>query len=93
MYRTYRDSGLRVLAISIDDAGQLPTVREFVREHGLTFEILHDHNAEMMQQYRMLGVPQTFLITRGGEIFATRFVADWDSPASRALVDSLLAIQ
>ncbi len=93
MYRDYRRRGLRVVAISIDDAGQLPLVHEFVQEHGLTFEILHDANAQMMPQYQMLGVPQTFLISRRGQIVATRFVADWSAPTSRALVDSLLAIR
>jgi len=90
LYRDYRERGLRVAAVSIDNSGQLPLVREFVRELGLSFDILHDARGTLMTQYQMLGVPQTFLISRRGAIVATRYASDWSSPESRALVDSLL---
>ncbi len=90
LYQAYRDRGLRVVAVSIDDAGSAPLIREFVQEHHLTFDILHDPKSSIMRLYGVLGVPQTFLISRGGEIFRSRFVADWSSAESRALIDSLL---
>ncbi|MGH7712971.1 MAG: TlpA disulfide reductase family protein [Gemmatimonadaceae bacterium] len=92
LYRDYRDRGLRVVAVSIDEAGNESLIREFVGDHGLTFDILHDAKSDIMSLYGVLGVPQTFLISRRGEIVANRFAADWSSAESRALVDSLLRI-
>lgn len=43
-----------------------------------------------MRQYPVRGVPQTFLISRNGEIVGTRYAEDWYSSTNRALVDSLL---
>ena len=92
LYRDYRDRGLRVVAVSIDEAGSDALIREFVQDHGLTFDILHDAKSNIMSLYGVLGVPQTFLISRGGKIVANRFAADWSSAESRSLVDSLLRI-
>jgi cytochrome c biogenesis protein CcmG/thiol:disulfide interchange protein DsbE len=92
LYRDYRVRGLRIAAISIDDADKDPLIREFVAEHDLTFDILHDAKSSIMDLYGVRGVPQTFLISRAGEIVATRFVADWSSVSSRALIDSLLRV-
>jgi peroxiredoxin len=90
LYRQYRERGLRVVAISIDDGGQVDLIKEFVSEHGLTFDVLHDPKGSIMRQYPVRGVPQTFLISRDGAIRATRYAEDWYSSANRALVDSLL---
>ncbi|MGQ0767083.1 MAG: TlpA disulfide reductase family protein [Gemmatimonadota bacterium] len=90
LHRDYGDRGLRIVAISIDDAGNEELVREFAAEHKLTFDILHDPRASIMRDYQVRGVPQTFLVSRSGEIVATRFAEDWGSPVNRALVDSLM---
>ncbi len=92
LHRDYHPRGLRIVAVSIDDAGNEELIREFAKNHDLTFDILHDPKSDIMPQYRVLGVPQTFLISRDRQIVATRFVADWSSPASRALVDSLMRV-
>jgi peroxiredoxin len=93
LYRGYRERGLRIVAISVDDAGSEQLIRDFVQEHHLTFDILHDPAAAILRQYQVRGVPQTFLISRGGEIIATRFSGDWSSAANRTLVDSLMDIR
>lgn len=90
LYREYRGRGLRIVAISIDDASQVELIREFVDEHALTFDVLHDPGSAVMRQYPVRGVPQTFLITRDGAIVATRYAEDWYADPVRALVDSLL---
>ncbi|MGQ0642562.1 MAG: peroxiredoxin family protein [Gemmatimonadaceae bacterium] len=92
LHRDYGPRGLRIVAISIDDAGNEELIREFVRDHNLTFDILHDPKSDIMSLYGVLGVPQTFLISRDRRIVATRFVADWSSAASRALIDSLMRV-
>jgi peroxiredoxin len=90
LFRDYRERGLRIAAVSIDEPGSEELIRDFVRENGLTFDILHDPNSAIMRQYQVRGVPETFLISSRGEIIATRFAADWSLLRNRALVDSLL---
>ena len=90
LYRDYAARGLRVVAVSIDDPDSDQLIRDFVREHALTFDVLHDSHADIMSTYLVRGVPETFLINRKGEIAGTRFGADWSTAESRALVDSLL---
>lgn len=92
LYRDYQSRGLRIVAVSIDDEGARQLVRDFVREHGLTFDILQDPGSDIMAAFAVRGVPETFLIARSGQIVARRYVADWDAPANRMLVDSLLSL-
>jgi peroxiredoxin len=89
-YQAFRAQGLRVIAISIDDAGAETDIRAFVREHGLTFEILHDATGRTIKQLNIRGVPETFLISRSGNIVTQRFAADWDAAENRALIQQLL---
>ena len=89
LYEAYKDRGLRVVAISVDDRGNERLIREFAAEHHLTFDILHQGASDIMTIFQVRGVPQTFLLSREGNVVATRFVTDWSSPESRRLVDSL----
>ena len=89
LYDAYKDRGLRIVAVSIDDRGNEGLIREFVAEHHLTFDILHDATADIMSTYQVRGVPQSFLISRAGNLVATRFVADWASAESRQLIERL----
>ena len=90
LYESYKDRGLQVVAVSVDNTGDEGLIREFVAEHKLTFTILLDSKSAIMTQYQVRGVPQTFLISAAGEIRGTRFSADWASAESRALVERLL---
>jgi peroxiredoxin len=90
LYDAYRDRGLQVVAVSIDDPGSAALIREFAAEHKLTFDMLHDDKAAIMAQYEVRGVPESFLISAAGEIRGTRFAADWSSAESRAMVERLL---
>ena len=89
LYDAYGARGLRVVAVSVDDRGNEGLIRDFVAEHHLTFDILHQGASNMMSLYQVRGVPQTFLISRTGELVATRFVTDWNSAENRQLIDRL----
>ena len=92
LHRAYGPQGLHVVAVSIDDKGQEKTVRDFARELGLTFEILHDPSGAIQKSYQTTGVPETFVIGPDGTIRKKLIgAADWNSPANRALVAQLLA--
>ena len=90
LYRDYAPRGLRIVAVSVDDPGADAGIRAFVRSYGLTFDVLHDRRSRVMPLYQARGVPETFLISADGHVVGTQFIRDWASPASRALVDSLL---
>lgn len=92
LHRAYAAKGLRVVAVSIDQAGVEEQIREFVREYALTFEILHDDTGAIQAIYHTTGVPETFVIGRDGAIRKRLIGAeDWNSPAHRALIAKLLA--
>lgn len=90
LYQELGPKGLRVVAVSVDDGGAEADIREFVREFGLSFEILHDPTGRILRTYQMIGVPETFVIDRTGVIRKKAFAADWYSDEHRALVASLL---
>lgn len=90
LHRELAPRGLKVVAVSVDDGGAEADIREFAREYDLTFEILHDPTGRILRDYQMIGVPETFVIDRGGVIRKKEFAADWYSPGNRAAVTSLL---
>lgn len=90
LHRAYADSGLRIVAVSIDEPGSEQTIRDFVARYELTFDILHDPAKVVTRIYRTTGVPETFVIGRDGVIRRKTYVQDWNSPANRALISQLL---
>lgn len=91
LYREYAPRGFKVVAVSVDDAGAVESIRRFVEEFELSFEILHDPSGRILRTYQMIGVPESFLIDRRGRIRKKAFETDWYSEENRELVRSLLA--
>ena len=92
LHKAYGPEGLKIVAVSIDDPGQEQGIRDFARELGLTFEILHDPAGKIREAYQTTGVPETFVIASDGVIRKKIIgAANWNSPANRALVAQLLA--
>lgn len=91
LHREFAPRGLAVVAVSVDEAGTEDHIREFVRELGLTFEILHDPAKAISRDWQITGYPETFVIGREGTIRKKVIgAADWSSPANRALIGELL---
>lgn len=91
--RLHKEFGndLAIVAVSVDDPGKEDEIREFVREFGLTFEVLHDPAAGIKKNYQLTGYPETFIIARDGTIRRKVWGgADWSSEANRALIRQLL---
>lgn len=92
LHRAYGPKGLKILAVSIDDPGTEETIRTFVKQYGLTFEVLHDPKAKISETYDIMGYPETLIVGKDGVIRKKLMSAvDWNSPESRALVERLLA--
>ena len=94
LHRAYGPRGLKVVAVSVDDAGMEPQIRSFVKEYGLTFEVLHDPGGqlgEVSRAFQVAGYPETVIVGRDG-LIRKRLLGmhDWNSAGNRALVERLL---
>jgi cytochrome c biogenesis protein CcmG/thiol:disulfide interchange protein DsbE len=94
LHRAYGPRGLKVIAVSVDEPGTEKQIRDFVKQYGLTFEILHDpkgQRGEVARLYQTTGFPETVIIGRDGLIRKKLMGAsDWNSPMNRDLVARLL---
>lgn len=91
LYRAYGPRGLRIVAVSIDDSASTEAIRKFVRELGLTFEILHDPAGDIQRTYQTTGVPESVVIGRDGIIRKKLIGAtDWNSDGNRRVIAGLL---
>ncbi|HWP35984.1 MAG TPA: TlpA disulfide reductase family protein [Gemmatimonadales bacterium] len=91
LYDQLGPQGLRVIAVSIDDAAP-DAVREWIAERNLTFPVWHDQSGRIERLYQTTGVPESFVIDRHGVIVKKVIGAtEWDHPAQQALIKRLLA--
>jgi peroxiredoxin len=60
--------GFKVIAVSIDDARNLPRVKTFVRGKGWEYQVLVDDNSDLKRAMGVNNVPHTFLVDRNGRI-------------------------
>lgn len=92
LYKDYGPKGLHVVAVSIDDEGTDQAIRDFAKQYGLTFEILHDPAGLIQRSYQTTGVPESVLIGKDGIIRSkTAQATDWNSDDVHRVVDRLLA--
>jgi cytochrome c biogenesis protein CcmG, thiol:disulfide interchange protein DsbE len=66
LHREMEEYGVRVVAVSIDAAGDRGEIEEFVEELGLTFTILHDPEQLISRSFLPAGIPETYLIGPDG---------------------------
>ncbi|HEX2723677.1 MAG TPA: TlpA disulfide reductase family protein [Gemmatimonadaceae bacterium] len=94
LHRAYAPRGLKVLAVSVDDPGTDAQVQSFVKEFGLTFEVLRDPKGQLgdvSRDYQTSGYPETVIVGRDGLIRKKLLGAhDWNSQENRALIERLL---
>jgi cytochrome c biogenesis protein CcmG/thiol:disulfide interchange protein DsbE len=87
-WRAYRDRGVVVLGIDIQDKEE--AARKFIRDFGLTFANAPDPTGKVSVDYGVYGVPETFFIDRAGRIRVKHAGAVTDE-VFRAAVQALLA--
>jgi len=84
-------SGLKIVAVSVDE-GSADAVRQFARDYGLTFGILHDPSGRIQRIYQTTGIPESFVINREGRIVKKVIGAsNWDATVNKDLMRRLLA--
>ena len=91
LHRQVSDSGLRIVAISIDDVVGADSVRAYAKNLGLTFDVLLDSLHTIDRDYQVTGYPETFVVARDGTI-RKKWIgpADWSSAANIMLIRDLL---
>ncbi len=60
--------GVRVIGVSVDEAGMRDDIRDFAREHRMDYTIWLDPDREVSLAFQTVGVPETFVIGRDGRI-------------------------
>jgi cytochrome c biogenesis protein CcmG/thiol:disulfide interchange protein DsbE len=100
LYEAFEGKDFEILAVSVDAlTGQVDEssgyeggdLRAFAHEYGLTFPILHDPSGSIRQLYRTTGVPESFVIAKGGLIFKkVAGPTEWDLPVNQELIRRLL---
>lgn len=88
-----RKSVLEVLGISLDAGGAANTarVRLFVRELSLSFPILLDPEFAVARQYRIRGIPSSFIVDRTGVVrYREVGYRDWTGSETEAILDEAL---
>lgn len=66
--KTYADSGLQVLTISLDSPKSQATIQPWLKSQKLGFPVLLDPNSEVRQLFGGKDIPFTVLINRDGSI-------------------------
>jgi peroxiredoxin len=83
------------LAVSIDQ-GSAEEVRkrlkDYVKNHNLTFLNLLDPTSEYFSQYGVRGIPVSFFINTQGKVVAfARGYREWKSAEGRKVIEQLLS--
>ena len=77
-----KDEGFEILSVSIDELGA-EAVLPFMKKHKLSFPALTDPKGVMKNLYRIIAVPESFIIDKNGiiveEIIGPR---DWATPGA-----------
>ena len=93
LHEQYAPRGLRIVGVTIDDAGSEDDIQSFAKEFGMTYTVWHDPDQRVMPSFSVVGVPTTFLIGRDGRVIwrKTGEVKHGD-PVLAAALDSALAV-
>lgn len=66
--RFARHNGEDVVVIGMDSRDLSSDARRFAHKYGLSYELLHDGDGVVMDEYNVKGLPESFLIDPNGEI-------------------------
>ena len=85
------DSGLAIVAVSVDELVGGDSVRAFAKNLGVNFDVLLDSSATIARDYQVTGYPETFVIAKDGTI-RKKWIGplEWDSPTNVAFINGLL---
>lgn len=74
----------RIVGVDYEDGAK--QARGFVRRHGWTFPILVDPNGTAGERYRLIGLPETFILDRRGRVAQVLRGQQDEASVRRALI-------
>lgn len=66
MHQRYKDSGLSIVAVSVDKKREL--IEKFIDKMKPDFTIAHDPTGGVAKSYKLRGMPSSYLIDRNGQL-------------------------
>lgn len=87
-YQRYRERGLEIVGVNIDEGEADQKVERFIEKMGVTFSIWRDPRNRFAKRFRVLGVPATLLIDRNGVI-----IHHWEGPMNPGAAENLALIE
>ena len=90
LYQRLSGPDFELVAVAIDE--QEADVQAFQDRYGLSFPIVLDLDQQVYQSYQTMGVPESLLVDRSGQIIE-RYVGprEWDAPEHVDRIRALLA--
>lgn len=68
IYKEFKNKGVNVLAVSIDNERTLSKVKPFVKANNYSFTVLLDPNSDVARKFYVQSVPYTFIVDKKGNI-------------------------
>lgn len=87
VWEDYRESGVVMLGINTDDIEG--DARDYMAEYGITYPNAPDVGGKIEDDYRITGIPETFVIDKNGEVIR-HFLAQPRESDLRAEIDRAL---
>ncbi len=89
LHNLMKQKGLVVLAVSMDKSPG--RVKEFLKQHPVSFRVLMDDNASASRAYKVFSLPMTFIIDKRGVLIEKHFgEKDWSKPDALQSIEALL---
>lgn len=91
LHQTFQKDGLVVLAVSIDRVTTKKDIPPFIKSMSLTFPVLVDSWGQTDKSYKLMGVPETYIIDQEG-VLREKVIGprDWTVLSNLSVVRSLL---
>ena len=67
--RDYAEQGFEIIAVNLDKDKLLAA--EFLKEMEVNFEVVYDESGSTASQYKIRGMPSSYLIGRDGRVYAS----------------------
>ena len=91
LYKNFEKDGLVMLAVSIDRVTTKKDIPPFVKNMNLTFPVLVDSWGQTDKRYKLMGVPETYIIDQDG-ILREKIIGprDWTRQDNLQVLTQLL---
>jgi peroxiredoxin len=68
IYEKYLAKGVEVLGINLDDTSKLDSVKQFIKDNGMKYQVINDASGTVSQQYGVTSIPRFFIVDKNGYI-------------------------